>query len=69
MKKLLLKVASAFVFAGVIACFFVPGSADAQVPYVGYCCDALGVRRCVINPTPVGNACFCYQQGWGFACL
>lgn len=32
------------------------------------CCDNSGVVRCVINPTPVGNSCFCYGQGYGYAC-
>jgi hypothetical protein len=43
-------------------------SVEAQPVYVGYCCDGGGFRRCVINPTPLGNPCFCYGQGWGYAC-
>ena len=42
--------------------------ADAQVVLGAYCCDGGGVRRCVIGLTPIGNACFCYGQGWGVAC-
>jgi hypothetical protein len=35
----------------------------------GYCCDANGVRRCVINPSPVNTGCYCYGQGNGWVCL
>jgi hypothetical protein len=43
--------------------------AEAQVVVYGaYCCDAGGIRRCVINYTPIGNPCFCYNQGAGWAC-
>jgi hypothetical protein len=43
--------------------------AQAQVVYTVKCCDGAGVIRCQLqNWTPVGNACFCYGQGWGYAC-
>lgn len=35
----------------------------------GYCCDSAGYRRCVINPSPVGTSCFCYNQGYGVVCF
>jgi hypothetical protein len=35
----------------------------------GYCCDAVGVRRCVMPGfAPIGSACFCYGQGDGWVC-
>ena len=43
--------------------------AEAQVTYTLNCCDSSAVIRCtLINWTPVGNPCFCYGQGWGYAC-
>jgi hypothetical protein len=43
--------------------------AEAQVVYTLKCCDGGGNVRCVLeNWTPVGNPCFCFQQGWGNAC-
>lgn len=43
--------------------------AEAQVVYTRNCCDGAGVIRCtLVNWTPVGNQCFCYGQGWGYAC-
>lgn len=43
--------------------------AEAQVIiYTTACCDGGNYVRCAINPTPVGNPCFCYGQGWGHAC-
>lgn len=42
--------------------------AQAQVPYGFYCCDGYGVRRCEINPSPIGSQCFCYGQGYGITC-
>lgn len=43
--------------------------AEAQVVYSRNCCDAGGNVRCYLeNWTPVGNACFCYNQGWGVTC-
>jgi hypothetical protein len=43
--------------------------AEAQVIYGAYCCDAYNVRRCTINPSPVGSACYCYGQGYGWTCI
>jgi len=43
--------------------------AEAQPIYGGFCCDAAGFRRCVINLSPVGSPCFCYGQGSGWCCL
>jgi hypothetical protein len=41
----------------------------AQVIYSKKCCDSDAVVRCyLINWTPVGNACYCNGQGWGYAC-
>jgi hypothetical protein len=38
--------------------------------YGAFCCDGAGVHRCeIVNPTPVGNGCFCPGQGYGFVCL
>lgn len=43
--------------------------AEAQyVVYSRYCCDGFGNVRCVINPTPLGNPCYCYGQGAGYTC-
>lgn len=59
-------------------CFFghsaeaVPGPKPIPQPEQvmgAYCCDGNGVRRCVINPSPVGTGCFCYGQGSGWVCL
>lgn len=37
--------------------------------YGAYCCDASGVRRCILQfPVPIGSSCFCYGQGYGFTC-
>ena len=64
-------------FIGVLLALSVVGAvslperkADAQqVVYTRKCCDASGNVRCyTINWTPVGNDCFCYGQGWGYAC-
>lgn len=39
------------------------------VPVTRQCCDSAGVIRCVlVNWTPLGNSCYCYGQGWGWAC-
>lgn len=41
-----------------------------QVPLTVKCCDGYGYVRCqLVNWTPVGNSCFCPNQGWGVACL
>lgn len=33
------------------------------------CCDGTGTVRCILGAyTPVGNACYCYGQGWGYTC-
>jgi hypothetical protein len=33
------------------------------------CCDGDNVVRCIlINWTPLGDPCYCYGQGWGYAC-
>lgn len=40
-----------------------------QVIYTRKCCDGAGNVRCILeNWTPVNNPCFCYGQGWGYAC-
>jgi len=40
-----------------------------QVIYTRKCCDGGGNVRCILeNWTPVNNPCFCYGQGWGYAC-
>lgn len=42
---------------------------DQYVTLTKSCCDGNGNVRCfLINWTPVGNDCYCYGQGWGFAC-
>jgi hypothetical protein len=42
---------------------------DQQTPYGFYCCDASGVKRCVMPVSgPVGGACYCNGQGWGWTC-
>lgn len=46
-----------------------PKPEPAQVIYSINCCDGNAIIRCkLINWTPVGNACFCNGQGWGYAC-
>ncbi|HVI40879.1 MAG TPA: hypothetical protein VM577_09480 [Anaerovoracaceae bacterium] len=41
-----------------------------QVPYGFYCCDGMGVRRCVMPvAAPIGTGCFCNGQGYGLTCL
>lgn len=43
--------------------------AEAQIPYGGYCCDAAGWRRCVLDSLyPLGSACWCNYQGAGWVC-
>lgn len=37
-------------------------------PPATFCCDAYGYHRCVINPSVPGTSCFCYGQGYGYAC-
>lgn len=40
-----------------------------QVLFSRKCCDGDGVVRCIlVNWTPVGDPCFCYNQGWGYTC-
>lgn len=35
----------------------------------GYCCDMSSFRRCVLAyPATPGSSCFCYGQGYGYAC-
>lgn len=58
-------------FGAFAYCMFgvVEKSADAQVAYGAYCCDAGGYRRCVLPAyAPVGTGCFCYGQGTGWTC-
>jgi hypothetical protein len=50
-----------------------PGSmfqSKAPVSLLGeYCCDAAGVRRCVLtSPATIGAACVCFGQGSGWVC-
>jgi len=47
-----------------------PGSASPPAPQMGYyCCDQFGNRRCrLVQPMPVGSACFCFGQGYGYVC-
>jgi len=66
MKKLVVSLFVAIIVAIVAA---PERSADAQPVFVGYCCDSWGARRCFINPTPLGNQCYCYGLGWGWACF
>jgi hypothetical protein len=43
--------------------------ANAQVVYTRKCCDASGSVRCIlVDWMPVGNSCYCFQQGYGYAC-
>jgi len=66
MKKLI-----GFVLALVIGIIVIAPvhEAEAQVVYTRKCCDGNNNVRCVLeNWTPVGNSCFCYGQGWGYAC-
>lgn len=65
MKKLIAILLSAAAI-GVVSATAAP--VEAQVIMVNRCCDNGGYARCNINWTPVGNACFCYGQGWGYAC-
>lgn len=41
---------------------------DSYPTLTPYCCDAFGNKRCMTNPGPIGSSCFCYGQGWGYAC-
>lgn len=60
---------TALIIAVVLFLAFVPEPASAQyIVYTQRCCDGAGYVRCFINPTPVGNSCYCYGQGWGYAC-
>jgi len=46
-----------------------PAPEPAQVIYSKKCCDSNAVVRCyLVNWTPVGNSCFCPNQGYGYAC-
>jgi hypothetical protein len=68
MKKLV-GLALAFVIGFVVVAPAYETEADAQVLLTLKCCDSYGNVRCVLqNWTPVGNNCFCYGQGWGYAC-
>lgn len=66
MKKLISILVVGMILVGVLA----PSQpAEAQVLMSRKCCDVAGNVRCVLeNWTPVGNACFCYGQGWGVTC-
>ena len=50
--------------------FMFPSSkVDAQPTHSLQCCDGNNVIRCRLgNWTPLGNPCFCPNQGWGHAC-
>lgn len=62
-------IGSLLVFAVLVAVASPSRNADAQVVYSRQCCDANAIVRCyLINYTPVGNACFCPGQGWGYTC-
>lgn len=41
---------------------------EAQVILGTVCCDSDGNARCVINPTPLGYPCWCFNQGKGYTC-
>lgn len=67
MKK---KLSALFAFVLVVSIFSFPSQeVDAQPILTLQCCDSNNVVRCRLdNWTPLGNPCFCYQQGWGHAC-
>lgn len=66
------KVISVFIFGLMVVGLGVTAKADEAVPeqaYGGYCCDAWGVKRCVLQyPAPLGSGCYCYGQGNGYTC-
>lgn len=65
MKKVIGILLAAVIGLAVVA----PTNADAQVIYTRKCCDASGAVRCIlVNWTPVGDSCFCFGQGYGYAC-
>lgn len=44
-------------------------SGPGQVGWGGYCCDAWGYRRCILDAYyPLGSGCFCFGQGNGWVC-
>lgn len=62
-------VGSVLMVLALIAVIAPAQTAEAQyITYTTYCCDSFNVIRCSINPTPIGNGCYCYNQGWGHAC-
>lgn len=62
-------IGSLLALAALVAVAAPEQKADAQVVYTRQCCDAGGNVRCIlVNWTPVGNDCYCYGQGWGYAC-
>ena len=66
MKKVIASVLAALSIAAIA---LPEHKAEAQIVlWSNRCCDSWGNVRCIINPTPVGNGCFCYGQGTGFVC-
>jgi hypothetical protein len=69
MKKFFAFMIALFVVFIFTAPMFETPTAEAQVVYTRKCCDSSGTVRCILeNWTPVTNPCFCYGQGWGYAC-
>lgn len=69
--KLLKKPAAVLVLLlGLLSVFGSAPPAEAQVVVLGgYCCDAYAVHRCWLGQLgPVGTACFCLGQGYGWTC-
>lgn len=66
MKK---KIVGSLLFLITLIAVAMPVPAEAQVTVSRNCCDGNGVIRCtLVNWTPVGNACLCFGQGWGYVC-
>ena len=68
MKKILTLLLASLALTAVVGTSAPPAQAQV-VPVGGYCCDGYGYRRCMLPQlAPVGSACYCNYQGWGWTC-